>query len=43
MNLTVADGLFTVTVSDWGEGAVRVGLEGEVIELSPGERRQLEL
>ena len=43
MNLTVADGHFTVEVEDWGEGAVRVGLDGEVVELQPGERRHLAL
>ena len=43
INLAVAQGEFTVEVQDWGEGAVRVGLGGEVIELHPGERRQLAL
>jgi trehalose/maltose hydrolase-like predicted phosphorylase len=43
INLAVAPGEFTVEVQDWGEGAVRVGLGGEVIELHPGERRQLAL
>jgi len=43
MSLTVADGQFTVELWDWGEGAVRIGLDGEVIELHPGERRQLAL
>ena len=43
LNLTVTDGQFSVEVEKWGEGAVRVGLAGEVVELHPGERRQLEL
>ncbi len=43
MNLTVVDGKFTVELSDWGEGTVCVGLNGEVFELSPGDRRQLTL
>jgi alpha,alpha-trehalase len=43
MNVTVADGQFTLDISDSGEGAVRVGLDGEVVELSPGDRRQLTL
>ncbi len=43
LNLTVVDGQFSVEVEKWGEGAVRVGLAGEVVELHPGQRRQLEL
>jgi alpha,alpha-trehalase len=43
MNLAVADGTFTVKVSDGGVGSARVGLSGEVIELSPGDQRQLVL
>ena len=43
MNLTVADGEFTVGVSDWGEGTVRIRLDGEVIELHPGEERKMTL
>ena len=43
MNLTVANGRFTVEVEGWGEGTVRVGLGGEVTELRPGECRQLTL
>ena len=43
MTLTVADGQFAVEISDWGEGVVRVGLDGEVVELRPGQRRQLSL
>ena len=43
INLAVADGRLTVVVSEWGEGTVRVGLDGEVIELNPGEPRQLTL
>ncbi len=43
MSLSVDDGQFTVDVWDWGEGTVRVGLEGKVVELQPGERRQLAL
>ncbi len=43
MNLAVSDGRLTVVVSEWGEGPVRVGLDGEVVELAPGEQRQLTL
>lgn len=43
MNLAVADGRLTVAVSEWGEGPVRVGLDGEVVELDPGEQRELTL
>ena len=43
MNLAVDNGEFTVEVQDWGDGAVRVGLDGKVVELHPGERRQLRL
>jgi alpha,alpha-trehalase len=43
MNVAVADGHFTVTLSDSGQGTVRVGLNDEVVELSPGDRRQLTL
>jgi hypothetical protein len=43
MNLAVDNGEFTVEVQDWGVGAVRVGLGGKVVELHPGERRQLRL
>ncbi len=43
MKLAVANGEFVVEVQDWGDGAVRVGLGGKVIELHPGERRQLRL
>jgi alpha,alpha-trehalase len=43
MKLAVANGEFTVEVQDWGDGAARVGLGGKVIELHPGERRQLRL
>jgi trehalose/maltose hydrolase-like predicted phosphorylase len=43
MNVTVADGQFTVAISDSGEGAVLVGLDGDVSELSPGDCRQLTL
>jgi alpha,alpha-trehalase len=43
MNVAVADGQFTVTLSDSGEGTVRVGLNDEVVELAPGDRRQLTL
>jgi hypothetical protein len=28
---------------DWGQGTVRIGLDGEVVELRPGERRELTL
>ena len=41
MSLSAVDGLFTVDVWDWGEGSVRIGLDGDVVELRPGERRQL--
>jgi trehalose/maltose hydrolase-like predicted phosphorylase len=43
LNLTVADGQFTVEIEDWGEGTVRVGLDNDVIELKPGERRHFVL
>jgi alpha,alpha-trehalase len=43
MNLAVADGEFTVGVSVWGEGTVRIRLDGEVIELHPGEERKMKL
>jgi alpha,alpha-trehalase len=43
MNLTVADGVFTVEVAPWGEGTARIGLKGQVAELGPGEQRQLVL
>jgi len=43
MNIAVSDGRLTVVVSEWGEGPVRVGLDGEVVELAPGEQRQLTL
>ena len=43
MKLAVANGEFTVEVQDWGDGTVRVGLGGKVIELHPGDRRQLGL
>jgi alpha,alpha-trehalase len=43
LNLTVADGQFTVEIEDWGEGAVRVGLDNDVMELKPGERRHFVL
>ena len=39
MNLAVADGSFTVMVSASAMGTARVGLHGEVIELSPGDQR----
>jgi alpha,alpha-trehalase len=43
MNLSVADGKLTIVVSEWGEGPVRVGLDGDVVELYPGQQRQLTL
>jgi alpha,alpha-trehalase len=43
MNVAVADGQFTVTLSDLGSGTVRVGLNDEVVELAPGDHRQLTL
>ena len=43
MHVTVADGQFTVELAYSSEGAVRVGLDGDVVELSPGDRRQLML
>jgi trehalose/maltose hydrolase-like predicted phosphorylase len=43
LNLTVANGQFTVKVEEWGEGAVCVGLKGQVVELLPGQFRQLAL
>ena len=43
VHATVADGRLTVSVSNWGEGGVRVGLAGEVTELSPGDSRQMVL
>jgi alpha,alpha-trehalase len=43
MNLAVANGQFLVELSDASAGTVHVGLNGEVVELSPGDRRQLTL
>jgi alpha,alpha-trehalase len=43
MNITVANGELTVEVEEWGEGAARVGLGGEPVELLPGECRHLAL
>jgi alpha,alpha-trehalase len=43
MNVTVADGVITVEAEEWGEGSARVGLDGQVAELAPGERRQMTL
>jgi alpha,alpha-trehalase len=43
MSLGVADGQFTVAVSHREDGPVHVGLEGQVVELAPGEYRQLAL
>jgi alpha,alpha-trehalase len=40
LHLTVADGRFTVELID-SSGGVQVGLDGDVVELSPGDRRQL--
>jgi alpha,alpha-trehalase len=43
INLTVADGQLTVKLPDSNEGTVCVGLDGEIVELSPGDRQQLTL
>jgi trehalose/maltose hydrolase-like predicted phosphorylase len=43
LNLAVAKGELTVEAQDWGEGTVRVGLGGDVVELHPGELRRLAL
>ena len=43
MNLAVTNDQFTVELAESGEGTVRVGLAGDVVELSPGDRRQLTL
>jgi len=43
MNVTVKDGVITVEAQKWGDGTARVGLDGEVGELAPGERRQMTL
>jgi trehalose/maltose hydrolase-like predicted phosphorylase len=43
MNVTVKDSVITVEAMKWGDGAARVGLDGEVAELAPGERRQMTL
>jgi hypothetical protein len=43
MNVTVADGVITVEAEEWGEGSARVGLDGQVAELAPGEPRQMTL
>ncbi len=43
INVTVADGVITVEAEDWGEGSARVGLDGQMAELAPGERRQMAL
>ena len=43
MTVIVSDGEITVEAADWGEGSARVGLDGEIAELAPGERRQMTL
>ncbi len=43
LNLAVANGELMVEAQDWGDGTVRIGLGGEVVELHPGERRRLAL
>ena len=43
LNLAVAKGELTVEAQDWGEGTVRVGMGGEIVELHPGELRRLAL
>ena len=43
MLVTVVDGQFTVELAHSSEGTVRVGLDGVVVELSPGDHRQLML
>jgi alpha,alpha-trehalase len=43
LNLAVADGHFTVTLPDSGEGIVRVGLNDQIVEFLPGDCRQVTL
>ena len=43
INVIVSDGNITVEAADWGEGSARVGLDGEIAELAPGERRRMTL
>jgi trehalose/maltose hydrolase-like predicted phosphorylase len=43
ISLGVNNGIFTIKAQDWGEGTVRIGLDGEVFELRPGDRRELKL
>ncbi len=43
INVVVAGGAIAVEAADWGEGSARVGLDGKVAELAPGQRRQMTL
>jgi trehalose/maltose hydrolase-like predicted phosphorylase len=43
LTLSVSDGELTVEVQDWGRGTVRIGIDGEVAHLSPGEARKIRL
>ena len=43
MHLAAADGQFTVELAQSSEGAVLVGLDGVLHELSPGDLRQMML
>ncbi len=43
INVIVSDGDITVEAADWGEGSALVGLDGEIAELAPGERRRMTL
>ena len=43
LNLVVSKGELTVEAQELGEGTVRVGLDGEIVELHPGELRRLDI
>ncbi len=43
LTVSAEQGRFTVELGDWGAGTVLVGLDGDVAELGPGERRQMDL
>ena len=43
VNVFVSSGELVVEVQASGEGVIRVGLAGEVVELRPGDRRRVKL
>ena len=43
MTVTVDHGVFTVVISDGGQGPIQIVLDGKAIELSPGVEHQLRL